>query len=87
LEYRAKRDDGNWTNWVPGGTFLGTRGQSRALLGFAVRLTGPLALGFYCLCVGSFVGKPDLVFAGPGQDCVTDEPRKLEAMQIVFRRL
>jgi len=87
LEYRAKRDDGIWTGWVANGTFIGTRAQSSALLGFAVRLTGPLALGFTCLCIGSFVGKPDLVHAGPGQDCVTDEPRKLEAMQIVFRRL
>ena len=87
LEYRAKLEDGSWTAWVTHGTFIGTRGQARALFGFAVRLTGPLALGFYCLCIGSFVGKPDLVYAHANQSCETDGPHKLEAMQIVFRRL
>ena len=87
LEYRAKLEDGSWTKWMPSGTFVGTRGQSRVLRGFAVRLTGPLALSFHALCIGSFVGEPDLVYAGPEEDCVTEAPRKLEAMQIVFRRL
>ncbi len=87
LEYRARLDNGNWTAWVPTGTFVGTRSQGRPLLGFAVRLVGPLALGFQSICIGSFAAKPDLVYAGAGQDCVTDAPLKLEAMQIVFRRL
>jgi hypothetical protein len=86
FEYRGKLDDGRWTGWMAPGNFVGTRGQNRPLHGFSVRLTGPLSLGFKCLCIGSFAGRPDLVVSGPGQDCVTDAPLKLEAMQILFRR-
>ena len=87
FQYRAMLADGQWTDWAAGGTFVGTRHQGRPLLGFAARLIGPLSLSFYCLCVGSFSGKPDLVYAGAGQDCVAEDRRSLEAMQIVFRRL
>jgi hypothetical protein len=86
LEYRALRPDATWSAWAEKGEFVGTRGMGQRLLGFSVRLTGPLSLGFQCICFGSFVGKPDLVQAALGQDCAAEPPRVLRAMQIVFRR-
>jgi demethylmacrocin O-methyltransferase len=38
FEYRAKLHSGIWTDWVSAGTFVGTRGEGKNLLGFGVRL-------------------------------------------------
>jgi hypothetical protein len=86
LEYRALLDGGSWTPWSRSGAFLGSRSESRPLRGFAARLTGPLALSFEFLCIGSFLDKPDLVAARGGQDCCTEDHRPLEALQLLFRR-
>jgi hypothetical protein len=83
LEYRAKLASGEWTPWVPGGTFAGVRGKP--LRGFAVRLTGKIALSYECVCIGSFSGAPWLVQARGGQDCVAEGGEELAAMQIIFR--
>jgi hypothetical protein len=87
LEYRALQHDGTWSAWVGQGEFAGSRGASLPLRGFSVRITGPLSLAFQCVCFGAFTGKPDLVQASVGQDCVADPPLALRAMQIVVRRI
>jgi hypothetical protein len=85
LEYRAKLEDGTWTQWVPAGSFAGSRGQGKSLRGFAVRLTGRLALGYECVCVGSFEGSFEVLETYGSQDCCPADASRLEAMQIVFR--
>jgi hypothetical protein len=85
LEYRAKLSSGEWTPWLPAGSFAGTRGQSAALRGFAVRLTGRIALSYECVCIGSFKGAPWLVQARGGQDCTAENGEELAAMQVIFR--
>ena len=85
LQYRALLNDDVWTDWIPGGSFVGTRGKSAALRGFAVRLVGDLACQFECCYAGAFVDTPNLVQASDGRDCQTTTGADLEAMHIVLR--
>lgn len=84
VEYRVK-SGADWSPWVPGGAFAGSRGKSQALNGYAVRLTGQLALSYECVCVGSFTGHEAVVQTGGAEDCCTADGAALEAMQVIFR--
>jgi hypothetical protein len=84
LQYRALLDDNVWTEWVESGTFVGTRGVSRSIHGFAVRLDGKLAEEFDCTTIGSFVDHPQLVKADAGMKCESPTGGELGAMQIVL---
>jgi hypothetical protein len=86
LEYRARLHDGLWTDWKPPGSFVGSTGERRALRGFAVRLTGQLALGYDAICVGSFADAEALVISSGGEPCATPDLKALEALQIIFRQ-
>ncbi len=48
LEYKVCPQNGEWTGWAAEGDYIGSRGQSRALVGVAVRLK-PEAVGRYVL--------------------------------------
>ncbi len=82
LQYRAVLHDHTWTDWSPGGTFLGSRGKSVALRGFAVRLAGELARRYHCVYAGAFVGATEPVIARDGGECRTPDGAELEAMQV-----
>jgi hypothetical protein len=85
IEYRARLADGEWTEWLDAGSYAGTRGRNESLRGFAVRITGRLALGYGCICAGSFAGQ--VVTVGDGEDCMVPHEAPLEAMQLLFRPL
>lgn len=69
FEYRVSGPDGSWTDWAPTGTFVGTRGASKILTGFGVRLLEN-AEGQYSLrAFGRFVGHDDPIEALDGGDC------------------
>jgi hypothetical protein len=48
--------DTQWTSWRPGHEFSGTRGYARSLIGFHVRLTGPLASRHRFVAEALFLG-------------------------------
>jgi Methyltransferase domain len=87
LRYRARLDDGTWTDWAACGEYVGTRAMSRDLTGFAVRLGAPSRENFTLQVVGEFADSLDPVFAEDGVDCIArsglDTP--LVGMQILLR--
>ncbi len=85
VEYRALLHDNTWTEWVPQGGFVGSRGKSLVLLGFAVRLGAALAERFECIYAGAFVGAPAVVVARDGAPCRGANDEALEAMEIALR--
>ncbi len=84
-EYQALLHDHTWTPWTSSGAFVGARGTNKAILGFAVRLTGPLAARFDCICAGSFTGDSEIIEVRGGARCEAKSGAKLVAMQIVIR--
>lgn len=86
LSYRVRLADGRWSEWCAEGVYAGTRGLGQAITGVSLRLDGPLSLSYSAILVASFAGRPDLVFGTDGAECVTDEGRAVEALQIIFRR-
>ncbi|MDE8348877.1 MAG: hypothetical protein POG74_05250 [Acidocella sp.] len=85
VEYRAKTDAGGWGNWVTNGFIAGSQGNARPINGFAVRLKGILALSYEVICVGSFVGRQNLIQEKGHIGCESPNGEFLEAMQIIFR--
>jgi hypothetical protein len=71
LEYRVRRQDHTWGEWVPLGRFAGTRGQSQHLTGFTIRLAGSAKDAFEAEVVGLFRDALQPVIVGDGQDCVS----------------
>jgi hypothetical protein len=84
IEYRVRNVDG-WTNWVPVGSFAGSKEQNKTLSGFAIRLRGDMSRQFSCIYAGAFKGHVALVGGADGQDCVGQGGAALEVMQIVIR--
>jgi hypothetical protein len=71
------------TAWVPAGTFVGTRGESRRLEGFAVRLTGAQAKDYDVLYQAHLAGTGDTRVYRNGEFCGTrGESRAIEAIRI-----
>ena len=86
IEYRALFPDGTWTDWRPGGAFVGSRGRSLSLRGFAVRLLGQAAADFECRYGAVFLGEPEMIEAAGGQECRSASGADLEAMVVLLRR-
>ncbi|GAN60544.1 O-fucosyltransferase family protein [Acetobacter cibinongensis] len=85
FEYRARDVDGHQTSWMPHDHFCGSKGQSRPLTGFAVRLTGPAFLTTDCFYAGRFEGQRDALTAENGAWCSAGYGQKLVGMHILFR--
>ena len=85
FQYKVLLPEGIWTDWVPGGLFVGYRGRNAGIRGFAVRLRGSLSQRFVCHYAGAFVDTPNLVHSSEGQECLTSNGAELEAMHVVLR--
>lgn len=81
LEYRAFLEDYTWTPWVRPGKFAGTRGQTRGLLGFAIRLSGNLSSPSFQM-KGMFRGATEPVYASFGDECVSPNGGALYGIEI-----
>ena len=86
IEYRVFQHDGTWTEWSGSGTFLGSRGVSQPIRGYAARLTGPGAARFRCVCLGKFAAQPVIVEAVDGDDCTATDGAFLMGLQMQLRR-
>jgi hypothetical protein len=65
------------------GTFIGTRGQSRRLEGFAIELTGPAAPNFTVVYMAHLEGMGDTGFFRDGQFCGTrGQSRRVEGILV-----
>lgn len=86
LLVRARLMNGGWTDWVPPGRFLGTRGPGEHLTGYALRVKDGAPAGLRLRAVGRFGDLQDPVVVSPGQDCVPPDGvlAPLLAMQIVI---
>jgi hypothetical protein len=75
IEYRALLLDGRASNWQPGGSFVGTRGQGVPLAGFAARLTTAYASRFTLRYAGLFAQSGASPAASNGAECRSPSPR------------
>ncbi len=86
LEYRVRLDDNTWSDWARNGAFAGTRGKSRPLTGFAVRLTDEATPGAHLRCAGRFLGTETPIEVAPGQECVAPDFGALSGIEVAFGR-
>jgi hypothetical protein len=83
IEYKVFTHGGRETPWVANGQLCGTRGQSLALTGFAVRLAPQLRDRFDIVYRGAFFNSGPGPFVSNGQACVAPLPSDpLEAVEI-----
>jgi len=82
LEYRVRFQNGSWSHWSTAGGFAGTRGQSKVLTGFTIRLQPASRSGYTLRSWGRFAGEPAVVAATDGQDCVPLGSAALLGLQI-----
>ncbi len=86
LSCRARLSDGTWSEWAGIDTFVGTRGRSRDLTGFSVRLAGDSPAGHDSVVAGLFRGETDPIVVGNGEPCEANAPgAALYGMQILAR--
>jgi hypothetical protein len=87
LSYRARLQDGSWTNWATDGGFVGTKGKSSNLSGFAIRFDKDFADTHDIRILGAFTNHPTIVEVAPGEDCVLPgATASLRAMQVMVTR-
>ena len=97
LFYRAKLDDGVWTDWVSEG-FVGTRGKARPLKGYSLKIldrqgapvrfmaAAKFTSGYFCTMeeAGDLVAKmPDDLLCGM-QVFFSPEPDKLDNQKFIY---
>jgi hypothetical protein len=86
VEYRSVvpgRDDPHWST---AGSFVGTRGQSLPLFGFAVRLPEDAARDFTCLYEGDFGGGESVGPVCDGAACRSTTHAPLEVLRVAIRK-
>jgi hypothetical protein len=86
LEYKALLQDGTWTAWSTPGLFVGSRGMSKPIRGYAVRLDAAAEGRFRCVCLGRFAGEDGIVEAADGALCESASGGNLRGLQIQLRR-
>ncbi len=87
LQYKARLDDGSWTNWMKTNEFAGTQSQSRDLTGFSVRLTDLHQDALELTAVGEFKDQTDLSVVSANEECVSTEgSAQMCGMQVVLSR-
>ena len=85
LEYKARLDDGSWTEWVQADTFVGTKGRSQDLTGFSVRLLNSQGGASGVRAVGAFRGAAGAVVVGSDEECVSaNGAGQLQGMQVIL---
>ncbi|HTV31050.1 MAG TPA: hypothetical protein VMF32_25170 [Xanthobacteraceae bacterium] len=83
LEYKAYANAGRETPWVSGGRLCGTRGQSLALTGFAIRLAPQFREQFDVVYRGAFFASGPGPAVRNGDPCFAPVPNDpLEAVEI-----
>lgn len=87
INFRARSQDGVWSDWKAPGDYAGTRGCSEALTGFSVRL-GDYLKNTYSLCVaGLFEGSETPLVAEDSAECLMGGSIRLRGIQIQIQRL
>ena len=87
LSYRVRLPRGDWTDWVQGNVFAGSRGKSQDITGYSLRLAGNLKTSFELSTLGVFGPDAVQVTASDGEDCVSPDGFKpMSAMQILVKR-
>jgi endonuclease/exonuclease/phosphatase family metal-dependent hydrolase len=75
------------TDWVPDGSYIGKRGESKQLEGFAIKLTGPAASSYRLTYRAHIQRQGDTAFFNEGDYCGTrNEGKAVEAMWIKLER-
>jgi hypothetical protein len=85
VEYRVRSEDGSWSDWERQGSFAGTRGLSRLLTGFTVRLLPRAKASYRISTFGRVVGSDRIVIAADGEDCVLDSASAVCGIQVQVR--
>jgi len=86
LEYRVRWPDGTWSDWVRGDAFVGTRGQSKILTGFTIRLRSEEKHEYALRAYGQFAGSEEPVEASDGRDCAPSSIAPLCGIQVELTR-
>ena len=87
LSYRARLQDGSWTEWATDGGFVGTKGKLSNLSGFTMRFDKDFADTHEIRILGAFTNNPKIVEVAPGEDCVLlGATASLRGMQFVVTR-
>ncbi len=86
LEYCSSSEVGVWTDWVQEGTFSGSRGMAKDLIGYAVRVVKGLPDDCEILAFGKFLDDDNIIEVTNGLPCVGSNNTPLAAMQIKVRR-
>ncbi|HVE23015.1 MAG TPA: class I SAM-dependent methyltransferase [Acidocella sp.] len=87
LSYRARLQDGSWTEWAADGGFVGTKGQSANVSGFTLRFDKNFTDTHDIRILGAFTNHPVIVEVAPGEDCaLADATASLRAIQVVASR-
>jgi uncharacterized protein YjdB len=87
IEYMAHQANVGDRAWVSNGSLQGSRGESRQLEGFAVRLTGPSASRYTVAYTGHLADRGDTAVHENGAYCGTrGESRRLEGIHVWIRR-
>jgi uncharacterized protein YjdB len=83
MQYMAHLEGIGDVPFVNEGQFIGTRGQSRRLEGFAIRLTEPAAAKFDVVYMAHLQGTGDTGFFQNGQFCGTrGQSRRVEGILV-----
>ena len=82
VEYKVMNERKIWGDWVQSGTFVGSRGKSSPITGFAMRLVAPIASDYECIYTATFVGEDGTVIATNGKECQSTTGGALESLQI-----
>jgi hypothetical protein len=87
IEYRVRLARGEWSDWVPGNVYAGSRGKFQNLTGYSVRLTPALNAVFEVAALGIFGSDPAIMRVAGGEECVAGEGLvALSGMQILVKR-
>jgi len=87
LDYRVRFADLTWSDWTPSGEFAGTRGKSRIIHGFTVRLAEHAGPNYSLRYAGLFADTDAPVLARSNEDCVSPTGGPLIGIQIFLIEL
>lgn len=87
FSYMGHIQDVGDTDWVPDGTYIGKRGQSKRLEGFAIKLTGPAASSYRLTYQAHIQNEGDTRVFNEGEFCgYRNKKLAVEAMLIKLER-
>jgi hypothetical protein len=86
VEYRVLEKGGTWSSWLRSGSFAGSRGQARPLVGFSARVSGKGVEEFYCVNIGKFLNSDRLIWSLEGESCQAGDGAALTSVEIRLHR-